>query len=134
MNSKKVLIIAIVLIVLVLAVILGIFFFYRQPAINPSLGGAGQKIVTKTPPPIAQAQAQTNKDYPITVDGIINFFDTKNSFKATIKTSDGKEYILYPPQPEAIYGSLGIKAGQKVELRVKALDTARLEWGSIKPI
>jgi len=136
--TKKVLILSIALVSLIIGIILGVSVYYlllypKNP-INSSAGGAEEKtegVIELTP---AQQLEKTKKDYPEVIQGIISFLDTKNSLKTTVKTDDGKEYILWPPQPKSVYESFGAKNNGRVEIQARFLEEGKLGWGLMKPI
>ena len=74
------------------------------------------------------------KDYPQIITGTIKFFDTKTSFKSTITTDSGTEYILQPAQPESVYESFGAKNGGKVQVNAKMAGNGNIDWVLMKPI
>jgi hypothetical protein len=142
--SKKnlIIVIAVAIIVIVVAVYFA-FSFMSGPANVSSLNSlAGQnkplqslKSAEELKQEAAAQLVQINKDYPDKIAGIINFYDTKGAYKATIKTNDGKEYMLLPPQPQSIYTALfGVKNGQKVEVQGELDNKGGLGWAVIKPI
>jgi len=148
MSQKNLIIL--VAIILAIVVVMGIYYFVSisQKSIGTPIVGlsvqpvAPGSVVTNKPivPLTPQQQlAQTKKDYPLVITGVINFLDAKvyvniNSLKTTIKTDDGKVYILWPAQPESIYKYLGAQDGGRVELQAKTPQNGELEWGSMKPI
>lgn len=137
--SKKETIISAIIIFVIIGIIIGGYYFvpYLQKSTNIS------DVNTKTPegkteaitPPTAEQQsAQIKKDYPEVIQGTISFFDTKNLLKTTIKTSDGKEYMLWPAQPKSVYESFGAKNGGRVEIQGRFSKDGNIEWGLMKPI
>ncbi|MGD0577111.1 MAG: hypothetical protein ABSA74_03500 [Candidatus Staskawiczbacteria bacterium] len=138
---SKVLIAAIILIVVILAGI-GVYyfvFFNRAPAPVAVKNNflpvrKTNKIPAAKPITPEEQAAEIQKDYPQKIIGVINFLDTKTSYKATIKTDGGEIYTLWPPQPEAIYGSIGVKNGQRVSVQGKIDNQVNLEWATITPI
>ena len=130
--------ILIAIIILITAVVIGfgIYCFIFKPfAAKKNL--PAQKINNNAELPKITAEQQAveiKKDYPQIIDGTINFFNTKKSYKATIKTDDGKQYILWPPQPESIYWSFGVKNGQRVEIQGRLNSQGNFEWARITPI
>lgn len=145
--SKKSLIISVVIIFIIIAGAIGAYYFvlYTQNITNVpvvSIKSTDKKSDTKPPPPppapsaptVAQQLEQIKKNYPEVITGIINFLDTKNSLKTTVKTNDGKVYILWPAQPESVYRSFGVKNGGRVEIQGKVLENGMLGWGTMKPI
>jgi hypothetical protein len=73
------------------------------------------------------------QEYPEALQGVIIFSDKGGVFKATIRTQDGKEYILLPPQPSAVYESFGVKSGEKIEIRAKISQDNTINWALMKP-
>jgi hypothetical protein len=71
---------------------------------------------------------QIIKDFPDIVNGIITLADVETK----IKTDDGKEYLLWPPQPSSVYTYIGIKNKQKVEVQGRILKNNHLEWRLMK--
>lgn len=71
---------------------------------------------------------QIIKDFPDIVSGIITLADVETK----IKTDDGKEYLLWPPQPSSVYTYIGIKNKQKVEVQGRILKNNHLEWRLMK--
>ena len=82
----------------------------------------------------AEQQAQLQKKFPLVIKGVIKILDTNESFKAVLKTSDEKEYILWPPQPAQIYWNSGIKSGSAVRIQGRINENGYLEWGSMEII
>ncbi len=143
MENKKIVIIVIVILILI-AVGVGIYYLVNdnfnlpKTATNQVKNGAKnatppppQKVKQLTPEEIT---AQNNKNYPETITGTINFSGKGSTVKATIKTSDGKEYTISPDQPEAIYGSFGVKNGDKVQIQGRFTQDNKIEWVSMKAI
>ena len=129
----------IVMVLIVMGIGLGIIFIpsLAKPKILPSaqpVVTAPKEIIPPAPSSPEQQLTQTQKDYPILVQGTINFLDTKTLVKTTLTTADGKVYILSPAQPEVIYESFGVKNGQKVQVNAKSLDSTNLEWALMKPL
>lgn len=110
-------------------------FFAKQPAVAASVdvNNAIKKPNEKPLTPEQQA-AKIEKEYPQLIEGTINFLNKGKELKTTIKADNGKEYILWPPQPEAIYKSFGVKNGQKVQVHGKLNSQGNLEWAELKPI
>ena len=137
MSQKNLItLIAIVILVIIIAA-LGIYYLASSPqsAYTPVTlkQNAPGKIVVVPPTPAQQAD-QVKKDYPEVITGTINFLDTGSSLKTTVKTDDGKVYILSPGQPESIYKSFGAKDGGRVQIQGKVLQNGELAWGSMKSI
>lgn len=133
---KKYLLLLILLLVAIAALV-GIYYgvLYVKKVTNIPIADVNlTSKKTETPPTKEQQLAQIKKNYPEIVTGIINFLDTKTSIKTTIKTDDGKEYILWPAQPKSIYMAFGVENGGRVEIQAKIPENGRLEWGLIKPI
>ena len=137
MQNKSLILIVVIVLIVIVATTLGFFYVksgYKNPITIATKGIVDNTAKVKAVPTLQQQSAQIKKDYPQTISGIINFLDTKNTHKTTIKTSDGKEYTLWPLQPTSIYESLGVKNGQKVEIQGKLNSQGNLEWATIKPI
>lgn len=142
MQSQKI-ILLIILILIVAAVLgIGIYYFFlnlRSVIIGPvnNIGlqqKTQQKAQSPIPPDPAKQLEEINRNYPEVITGVIKFFDAKNSFKATLKTDDGIEYILWPAQPKSVYESFGAKNGGKVQVNGKLLEGGKLGWALMKPI
>lgn len=138
MDKKLILIIALVVLIVVAG---GIYFLIYSRSeqknydnVQNSMERARKEIAQIKVPSKEDQLAQIKKDYPETITGILNFFDTTTTFKATIKTDAGKIYTLWPAQPKDIYESFGVREGQRVEIWGKTNSQGNLEWGDIKPI
>lgn len=136
--NKKTSVLIVVLVILILVIILGIIFIlplfqYKSP-LPVATGNSASQSVPKTPLTPAQQLEQIQKNYPEIITGVINFLDTKNSYKTTITADDGKQYTLWPPQPESIYESFGAENGGKVQVNGKPLTGNMLSWALMKPI
>ena len=100
---------------------------------------APPKLITQqaqkpiTPPSQAQQLQTIKQNFPEVINGTIKFLDTKDSLKTTLETAGGKIYILWPAQPEAVYQSLGVNNGNKVQVNGKA-NGDKLLWALMKPI
>ena len=103
---------------------------------NIQKNNAQSKTPVKEVPKITPEQqtAEVNKDYPLVIDGVINFLDKGANFKTTIKSDDGKIYILWPPQPSPVYQTFGVKNGGRVEVQGRINAQGNLEFGLLKPI
>lgn len=136
----KKLILIIVLVVLIVIAGGAYYLIYSKPGqknsdnVQNSIEQARRELAQIKVPSKEDQLAQIKKEYPETITGILNFFDTATTFKATIKTDTGKIYILWPAQPKDIYESFGVKEGQKVEVWGKTNSQGNFEWGNIKPI
>jgi hypothetical protein len=130
---KENIILLIIILVIAVAIISAITIYYPFQHIAPK--SAGLKKETIEPPTITfeQQMNQIKKDFPEVITGTIHFLDTKNSLKTTIKTDDGKEYTLWPSQPESVYESFGAKDGGKVEIQAKAPQDGKVQWELMKP-
>jgi len=133
--NRRILILSVVSLVVILAIVLILIFIYSPRNSIP----AGQKvpqpkIETKASLTPAQQLDQIKKNYPEIVQGTINFLDANGLLKTTIKTTDGKVYILWPPQPAAIYETFGAENGGKVQVNGKSLGNGKLSWTLMKPI
>ena len=143
METKKI-IVVIILAILVLALIgVGTYYLinhnfnFATTVINQVTNGIKNE---KSEPPIKIKQltpeeiaAQNKKSFAETITGTISFLSKGSLVKATIKTSDGKEYTLSPDQPEAIYGSFGVKNGNRVQIQGKIIGD-KIEWVNMKAI
>lgn len=142
MQQKKITLFIILILFVVIAFGAGIYYFLfiSQGVKTGSIGNVDleQIIQRKVRPPIppdpAKQLEEIKKNYPEVIIGVIKFFDTKNSFKATLKTDDGIEYILWPAQPKSVYESFGAKNGGKVQVNGKPLEDGKLNWALMKPI
>ena len=137
---KKIFIVIIILIVLALAGA-GVYYFVF------SANGIHGISVLKAPPNLKTEQAPKpialpdqakqleiiKQNFPQVITGTIKFLDTKDSLKTTLQTSAGTTYILWPPQPEGVYQSLGINSGNKVQVNGKP-NGDKLLWALMKPI
>jgi hypothetical protein len=140
--QQKIILFIILILFVVIAFGAGIYYFLfiSQGVKTGSIGNVDleQRIQRKVRPPIppdpAKQLEEINKNYPEVIMGVIKFFDTKNSFKATLKTDDGTEYILWPAQPKSVYESFGVKNGGKVQVNGKPLEGGKLRWALMKPI
>jgi len=144
METKKIIII-IILAILILAVVgIGVYYLvnhnfnFAETVINQVKNGAKN---TNQEPPIKVKQltpeeitAQNKKDFAETITGTISFSGKGGTVKATIKTSDGKEYTISPDQPEVIYGSFGVKNGSRVQIQGRITGDGKVEWVTMKPI
>ena len=136
--KKAVIVIIVLIIVLVSAAAgAGICYFFITNK-SPEKSGGPQRIVHVPPkvvlPNPADVLAKVKKEYPETITGVIKFLDTKTALKTTLTTSDGTVYILWPPQAESIYESLGAKNGGEIQVNGKPLDGGKLNWVVMKPI
>ena len=129
MNNKKlvVLIATVILLLIILSqVIYYVFFkdFRIVKELNPINDNKDQEVQTevKTPDEYWQQAEQENPDVLI---GIISFNPQDT---ATLKTEDNKIYTFTPNQPEAVYGSFGVKDGDKVRVQAKILDENTIKW------
>lgn len=131
-KSLKILL-AIIILILLIVICGAVYYFVSSGGFGIiKQNGASDKDVPQVTK--EQQEAQFRKDYPETITGVINFFDTEDSYKATLKTDDGKEYTLYPPQPKMIYESFSAKEGQRVEVWGKISKNGNLEWSIMNPI
>lgn len=134
---NKIFIVIIILVVLVLAGAGVYFFVFSSKGVN--LEKAPPKLIIKqAPKPIAlpspaQQLQNIKQNFPEIIVGTIKFLDTKDSLKTTLETAGGKIYILWPAQPEAVYESLGVNNGNKVQVNGKP-DGDELRWALMKPI
>ncbi len=132
MSSKTgIIIVSIIVALIILSIALYYFISSGILPIKNILPGIQQE---KEVPRVTQEEqdAQLAKEYPNTFTGIISFQDTDESYKTTLKTDDGKEYILWPAQPKIIYESFGAKDGAMVEIQGKLSSQINLEWTKIK--
>ena len=134
---KKIFIVIIILVLLAL-VGAGVYYFvFVSRGVN--LVKAPPKLITQqapkpiTPPSQAQQLQTIKQNFPEVIIGTIKFLDTKDSLKTTLETAGGKIYILWPAQPEAVYESLGVNNGNKVQVNGKP-DGDELRWALMKPI
>lgn len=144
MENKKIIII-VVLGILILAIIgIGIYYLinrnfnFTKAIINQVTNNTGTPkdgpIVQEAISP-QEIEAKNKSNYSNTITGTITFSkSTGSAVKATIKASDGEEYVLSPEQPEAIYGSFGVKNGDKVQIQGKFIENNKIEWIKIKSI
>lgn len=129
---QKNLIILIIIAVLTAVSGMGIYYFLNNGKIADSLLQTEEiKVLT-----LEEEIEQMEKEYPQKFIGIINFLDDAKAsvYEAVLKTDDGKEYILYPPQPRSIYESYGVENNGKVEIFAKPPKDNNLEWGILNPI
>jgi flagellar basal body-associated protein FliL len=135
--SKNLIVIIISVVVVIVLAAVGIGIYYYVSSVNYNLNNPEKntenikEVVEITPD---QQTAQLKKDYPDIITGVITFSDTKTSYKTTIKTDSGKEYILSPAQSSEIYQNFGAKNGGRVEIQGKINSQGSLEWAMIKPI
>ena len=136
--SKKIIIITLVV---VLIIVLGSVVYFSvlknkpTPDDNQVNSSSSKNTNTNQKLPTKEEQAaQIKKDYPKIVRGVISFLDSGKVTKTTVKADDGKEYTLWPLQITAVYESLGIKNGQRVEIYGRLNEQGNLEWASITPI
>jgi hypothetical protein len=138
--NAKILVLVIILVVLIAAGIgLGIIFIpsLAKPKILPAVQPVvtvPKEIIPPLPSSPEEQLTQMQKDYPVVVQGTINFLDTKTLIKTTLTTADGKVYILSPAQPKVIYESFGAKNGQKVQVNAKSLENVNLQWALMKSL
>jgi hypothetical protein len=139
---KKIIII-IAAILLVAALMLGYYFIMQKFnfAQNESVQteNESEKLNGQTPsqnsqPTIEEIEEQNKENYPDVITGKIYFLDNGTVIKTTIKTADGKEYVLSPDQPKVIYESFGAKNGGSVKVQGKITTDGKLEWILITPI
>jgi len=136
-NKKIITIMAIAVGVLVLALVgLWVYSLINQNFSFENITGnpAGNTPSIKTLT-VDETKEILNRDYPETITGIVKFSkgDTE-TVKVTITTGDGKEYTLSPDQPAFIYGSYGVKDGNKVQIQGRFTSDNKIEWTSIKAI
>jgi predicted PurR-regulated permease PerM len=135
MEKRKIVIIIIIVLVLILA-LLGAFVLITSLTKNVA-NIIDTSKVTPAPKPVVptleEVEKQNQVNYPDTIIGTIKFLDNKTAIKSTITTSDGKVYTLSPDQPKAIYGSFGIKDGNKVQIQGKIVGD-KITWVSLKTI
>lgn len=145
MLKKNLIFLIIIILVIIIAIAGGIYYIVfvlngvKAPSgdarLQARLQARMQQIAQAPPPPDPAKQLETiQKNYPEIITGTIRFFDTKNSFKATLTTDAGIEYLLWQAQPKAIYESFGAKNGGKVQVNGKPLDGGKLSWALMKPI
>lgn len=135
--SKNLIIIIISIVIFAILAVIGIGIYYYTSSINYSFKNTEQKTeeIKEVPQVTLEEQtAEINKNYPDKITGVITFSDTKTSYKTTIKTDSGKEYILWPAQSSQIYQNFGAKNGGRVEIQGKINSQGNLEWALIKPI
>lgn len=122
-----------ILISVLVAVFLGIFLYLFLAALEApqTIPAQNQTEVILSP---EEQLAKIKTEYPEVIKGVITFFDTKTLWKATIRTKDGKEYILWPSQPKSVYEFFGVKSGGNVEVQGRFSGDDRIEWKLIKPI
>jgi len=146
MEIKKIIIVTTLVVLVLIAIGIGIYYFINyslnfgnnvveQPTINTN-------TKTKTPgnestegylPTPDEINAQNKINYPDTIIGIIDFQDKGALIKTTIRATNGKEYILSPNQPKAIYESFGVKDGNRVQIQGKIIN-GNVTWLTMKAI
>jgi len=108
----------------IVAIIVGIVVYVFQRELF-------SEMVPQTGP---SAEEEAPKLYEGTVEGTITMLvdeETGNEI-ATIATSDGNEFLLWPPRPSSFYKDKGINNGDQVTIQGKVLEGGRLYVESIK--
>lgn len=144
METTKIIIVIISVISVIVVVGIGIYYLvnhnfnFAENVIDQVKNGTknaepnpAPQVKQLTPEEIA---AQNKKNFAETITGTISFSGKTGTVKAAIKTSDGKEYIISPYQPEAIYGSFGVENGDEVQIQGRFIEDNKIEWVTMKPI
>ena len=113
MLQKNTIFLIIVILVTIAAILgVGAYYYLSQKSIQPPAQETEEK----------KQERLLKEKYPDVINGTIVFSEKK----VTVKTTDGKEYWLWPPQLPSVYEKNGIKDGQTVEIRGKIMDKERI--------
>lgn len=128
---KKSSIIIFSLLILILGIALGsvaMYYLKSCPACS-SKSAVNKSYPAKTKNKNStNSQTLYNQKFPDVLDGTITIV---SDARATIKTSDGKEYVVSPPRPVSYYNDSGVKTGMAVEARGKILQNNLFSLGYI---
>jgi hypothetical protein len=131
MNSKKNVVIAVLvaLVAVIVILVVGVMYFNKNKlsSVAPVTNKTPEAIQKKQ---IAEAQAAYNKEFPDLITGVINIVSDK---KTTIKADNGTVYLVSPAMPMLFFKNSMVKDGGAVKTRGKILENNNFTIGSIIP-
>lgn len=117
MSKGSSLIIILVVLVVGIAIGAGIYYFLNQFQPFNQYGEDNQNDSTTIADQKAEHQKFLDENFPDIVSGTLNL----SILSPTIKTDDGKEYMLWPKFSREDYEENGFKDGQRVQFQGQIL-------------